>query len=255
MKQEAETTNTKPLAGKVALVTGGSRGLGAAIAKRLAQDGAAVVITYSASPEKVEEVVRLIREAGGKAISIEADAADEKAVRNAVSKTVEAFGGIDILVNNAGTKAAAPIEKFAIEDFDRVVIVNVRGLFIATQEAVRHMRESGRIIHIGSCVTERMPYVGGSVYALSKGAVAAFTKGLARDLGPRRITVNNVQPGPTETDMNPAVGDHADLLRSCTALDRYAQPQEVASLVAFLARGESSFITGANLLADGGMTA
>jgi 3-oxoacyl-[acyl-carrier protein] reductase len=245
----------KRLAGKVALVTGGSRSIGAAIAKRLAADGAAVALTCSASPGKAEEVVRAIEAAGGKALALQADSADPEGVRRAVARTVEAFGGIDILVNNAGIIAIAPIESFSLQDFDRMLAVNIRGLFVATQEVARQMRDGGRIIHIGSCNSDRLPFAGGSVYALTKGAVAAFTKGLARDLGPRGITVNNVQPGPTETDMNPATGAFADAARQLVALGRYAKPEEIASLVAYLASPEASFITGASLLADGGYTA
>src|SRR2546427_9814401 len=198
------TNITKKLAGKVALVTGGSRGIGAAIAKRLAAAGAAVAVTYSTSPAKADEVVRSIKAAGGKALAIKADAADTEAVRLAVAKTIGSFGGIDILVNNAGVGIIAPIEQFSLEDFDKLIAVNVRGLFVATQEAARHMREGGRIIHIGSTNSERMPFVGGSVYALTKAAVAGFTKGVARDRGPRGIKVNNGQPGPIDTDTNPA---------------------------------------------------
>jgi 3-oxoacyl-[acyl-carrier protein] reductase len=243
------------LSGKVALVTGASRSLGAAIAKRLAADGALVAITYSTSPAKADDVVRAIEAAGGKGLAIKADAADADAVRAAVTKTVATFGGIDILVNNAGVLAVAPIEKFSLEDFDRMIAVNVRGLFVATQEAARQMRDGGRIIHIGSCNSDRMPFAGGSVYALTKGAIAAFTKGLARDLGPRGITVNNVQPGPTDTDMNPAKGGFSAGTLPFIALQRYARPEEIASFVAYLASPEASFITGASLLADGGYAA
>jgi 3-oxoacyl-[acyl-carrier protein] reductase len=249
------TSNSKPLSGKAALVTGASRSLGAAIARRLGADGASVAITYSSSPGKADEVVKSIEATGGKGLAIKADAADPEAVRAAVQQTVEAFGGLDILVNNAGVLAIASIEKFSLEDFDRMIAVNIRGMFVATQEAARQMRDGGRIIHIGSCNSDRMPFAGGSVYALTKGAVAAFTKGLARDLGPRNITVNNVQPGPTDTDMNPASGAFADMTRQSVALQRYADPSEIASFVAYLASPEASFITGASLLVDGGYAA
>jgi 3-oxoacyl-[acyl-carrier protein] reductase len=245
----------KKLSGKVALVTGASRGLGAAIAKRLAADGAAVALTYSASPAKAQEVVRAIQAAGGQARAIQADAADVAATRAAVAETVAAFDGLDVLVNNAGVVTVAPIDEFKLEDFERLLAINVRSLFVATQEAVRHMRDGGRIIHIGSCNSTRMPFVGGSVYALTKGAVAGFTKGLARDLGKRGITVNNVQPGPVDTDMNPANGPFAEGTRSHTALERYARPEEVASFVSFLASAEASYVTGASLLVDGGYSA
>jgi 3-oxoacyl-[acyl-carrier protein] reductase len=247
--------STKKLEGKVALVTGGSRSIGAAIAKRLAAEGAAVAITYTSTPDKAKEVVKAIEAASGKALAIQADAADEKAVRAAVAKTVSTFGGIDILVNNAGTFVAAPIDQFKIEDFDKLMAVNVRGLFVATQEASLHMREGGRIIHIGSTNSDRITFAGGSVYALTKGAVASFTKGLARDLGPRGITVNNVQPGPIDTDMNPASGDFAKTMIPNLAIPRYGRAEEIASFVAYLASPEAGYITGANLLADGGYAA
>jgi 3-oxoacyl-[acyl-carrier protein] reductase len=248
-------SNSQPLSGKSALVTGASRSLGAAIAKRLGADGASVAITYSASPGKADEVVKSIEAAGGRGLAIKADAADVEAVRAAVKQTVKTFGALDILVNNAGVLAIAPIEKFSLDDFDRMIAVNIRGMFVATQEAARQMRDGGRIIHIGSCNSERMPFAGGSIYALTKGAVAAFTKGLARDLGPRNITVNNVQPGPTDTDMNPASGAFAEMTRQSVALQRYAKPSEIASFVAYRASPEASFITGASLLVDGGYAA
>jgi 3-oxoacyl-[acyl-carrier protein] reductase len=249
------STENKKLAGKVALVTGGSRSIGAAIAKRLASDGAAVVITYSASPKNADEVVRAIQAAGGKALAVKADAADEKAVRAAVTKTVSEFGGIDILVNNAGALAIAPIEQFTIEDFDKSIGVNVRGLFVATQEASKHLRDGGRIINIGSTNSDRMPFAGGSVYALTKAAIVGFTKGLARDLAPRNITANNVQPGPVDTDMNPETGPFADTMKSLMALKRYGRTEEIAGMVSYLAGPEASYVTGASLLIDGGFAA
>lgn len=245
----------KKLAGKVALVTGASRSIGAAIAKRLAADGASVVITYSASPEKANDVVREIQSAGGKALAVKADAADEKAVRAAVTKTVTEFGGIDILVNNAGALVIAPIEQFTIEDFDKSIAVNVRGVFVATQEASKHLRDGGRIIHIGSTNSDRMPFAGGSVYALTKSAIVGFTKGLARDLAPRKITVNNVQPGPVNTDMNPENGPFAETMKSLMALKRYGRADEIAGMVSYLAGPEASYVTGASLLIDGGFSA
>lgn len=245
----------KPLAGKVALVTGGSRSIGAAIVKRLAADGAAVGFTYSSSPSKANEVARGIEAAGGRAFAIHADSANEAAVRAAVQGTVAKFGGIDILVNNAGMGGFAPIEQFKLEDFDRMIALNVRGLFVATQEASKHLREGGRIIHIGSVNAERVPFQGGSVYALTKGAVAAFTKGLARDLGPRKITVNAIQPGPVDTDMNPASGPFSEMLKGFTALGRYAQVSEIAAAAAYLAGAEAAYITGACLTIDGGFAA
>jgi 3-oxoacyl-[acyl-carrier protein] reductase len=247
--------NTNTLTGKVALVTGGSRSIGAAIAQRLAAEGAAVALTYSASPSKADAVVRTIETAGGKALAINADAAEPEAVRQAVTKTVERFGGLDILVNNAGVATIAPIEQFSMADFERLFAVNVRGLFVAAQEAARHLPSGGRIINIGSVNADRMPFAGGSVYAMTKAAVAGFTRGLARDLGPRGITVNNVQPGPVDTDMNPATGPFAESLKALMALPRYGHADEIAGMVAYLAGPEASFITGASLTIDGGFSA
>jgi 3-oxoacyl-[acyl-carrier protein] reductase len=243
------------LKGKVALVTGASRGIGAAIAERLAQDGAAVAITYSASPEKAGALVRQIESKGGKALAIAADSADTAAVKRAVAETVTRFGRLDILVNNAGVATLSAIGDISDEQFEHALSVNVRGVFTATREAVRHMGEGGRIVMIGSVNSDFMPFATGSLYALTKGAVASFTRGLARDLGPRGITVNNIQPGPVDTDMNPAGGPMAQGLKGYIALQRYGHTSEIASLVSFLAGPEAAFITGAQIKIDGGFTA
>ena len=243
------------LAGKAALVTGGSRSIGAAIAKRLAADGAAVALTYSTSPKKAEEVVRAIEAAGGKALAVPADSGDPAAVKAAVARTAEAFGRLDILVNNAGIAILKPLNDLTLDDFDRIVAVNVKGVFVATQEAARHMSEGGRIIMIGSVNSDLVPFVGGSVYALTKAAIAGFTRGLARDLGARGITVNNIQPGPVDTDMNPADGSFADTLKGMIALGRYGQTNEIAGMVSYLASPEAGYITGASLKIDGGFAA
>lgn len=243
------------LTGKVALVTGGSKGIGAAIAKRLAADGAAVALTYASSPQKADEVVRAIESAEGHALAIRADSTDATAVKDAVAETVKAFGRLDILVNNAGIAVLAPIDEFSMEDFERLIAVNIKGVFVATQEAVRHLGEGGRIIMIGSVNSDLVPFPGGSVYALTKAAVAGFTRGLARDLGPRGITVNNIQPGPVDTEMNPADGPFAEGLKKTLAIQRYGQADEIAGMVSYLASAEASFITGASLKIDGGFTA
>jgi 3-oxoacyl-[acyl-carrier protein] reductase len=243
------------LSGKVALVTGGSRGIGAAIAKRLARDGAAVAITYSSTQPKADEVVRAIVSEGRRAVAIRADSADAAAVVAAVERTVGEFGGIDILVNNAGIAVMAPIDEYRLEDFDRTLAVNVRAVFVAAQAAARHMLAGGRIINIGSCNAERMPFAGGAVYAMSKAALVGLVKGLSRDLGPRGITINNVQPGPVDTDLNPAIGPFAESLKAVMAIKRYAQGDEIAALVAYLAGPDAGFITGASLTIDGGFTA
>ena len=244
-----------PLAGKVALVTGGSRSIGAAIARRLAAGGAAVALTYSASPAKAAEVVAAIEAAGGRALAIEADAGDPAAVRAAVAKAVEAFGAIDILVNNAGLGLGGAIDDLAFETYERMVAVNVTGVFVATQEAVRRMGPGGRVIHIGSSMTRYAAFAGASLYTLTKGAVAGFTRSLARDLGKKGITVNTVHPGPTDTDMNHANGPVAAIVGPGMAIGRYGEPREIAAVVAFLASPEAGFVTGADIVADGGLTA
>jgi 3-oxoacyl-[acyl-carrier protein] reductase len=243
------------LTGKVALVTGGSRGIGAAIARRLAQDGAAVAITYASAKQKADEVVSAIEAAGGRALAIHADSADAEALKSAISETLQTLGRLDVLVNNAGIVAVTPLDQFSLDDFDRMVAVNVRSVFVAAQEASRHMGEGGRIITIGSVNADRMPFAGGSVYAMTKAAVAGLTRGLARDLGPRGITVNNVQPGPVDTDMNPADGPFAEMLKDMLAVPRYGHADEIAGLVAYLAGPEAGFVTGASLTIDGGFAA
>ncbi|WP_225772362.1 3-oxoacyl-ACP reductase family protein [Inquilinus sp. Marseille-Q2685] len=243
-----------PLSGKVALVTGGSRSIGAAIARRLAADGAAVAITYSASPDKAEGVVRAIQAAGGRAVAIQADAGDPEAVRAAVARTAEALGGLDILVNNAGIALVGPIDEVSFADYQRMIAVNVTGVFVATQEAVRHMTAGGRVIHIGSSMSRYAGFGGASVYSLTKAAVAGFNRSLVRDLGPRGITVNTVLPGPTDTDMNPDGGPVSKVVGPGIAVGRYGRAEEIAGAVAYLAGPEAAFVTGAELIVDGGFT-
>ncbi len=245
----------KELAGKVAIVTGASRGIGAAIAKRLAHDGAKVAITYSNSPDKAAAVVAEIEASGGQAIAVQADSGDSDAVKRAVADTVKAYGTVDILVNNAGISVLGAIDDVKLEDLDRMLAVNVKGVFISIQEALRHMSRGGRIINIGSSMTAYSAFPTASVYTLTKGAVAGLTRGLARDLGPRGITVNNVMPGPTASDMNPEDGPVADMVRPSIAVQRYGKGEDIASAVAYLASPQASFITGANILVDGGFTA
>jgi 3-oxoacyl-[acyl-carrier protein] reductase len=243
------------LANKVALVTGGSRGIGAAIAKRLAADGASVAITYAKDASAASTVVKAIEFDGGKAIAIQADAVDVEAVKGAVEKAVATFGRLDVLVNNAGTAIPKPFEETTLEEIDRVININVRGVFVITQAALKHMNDGGRIINIGSAVGERVQVPGLVPYSATKGAVKIFTQALSREVGSRGITVNNVQPGPIDTDLNPATGDWAVPQKAVTALNRYGSVDEIAAMVAFVAGPESSYITGANLTVDGGMNA
>jgi len=243
------------LKGRRALVTGGSRGIGAAIVKRLAREGADVALTYSSSPDRAEEVAKAAQSLGVQSITIQADSADADAVVAAVERTAQEFGGIDILVNNAGIAVMGPIDEFKLADFDRTFAINVRAVFVATQAAVKHMKEGGRIINIGSTNAERMPFAGGGVYAMSKSALQGLVQGLSRDLGPRGITINNVQPGPVDTELNPATGDFAASLIKLMALPRYGTAEEIAGFVAYLASPEAAYITGANLMIDGGFSA
>jgi 3-oxoacyl-[acyl-carrier protein] reductase len=243
------------LQNKRALVTGGSRGIGAAIVKRLAAEGAHVALTYTSKSAQADETAKAAQALGVRAIAIQADSSDSVALTAAVERTVADFGGIDILVNNAGVATMAPLESFSLEDFDRTFAVNVRAVFVATQAAAKHMKEGGRIINIGSCNADRMPFPGGAVYAMSKSALQGLVKGLSRDLGPRGITINNVQPGPVDTDMNPATGPFAESLKGLMALPRYAHADEIAAMVAYLAGPEAGFVTGASLMIDGGFSA
>ncbi|MBO0368846.1 3-oxoacyl-ACP reductase family protein [Pseudomonas shirazensis] len=243
------------LTGKVALVQGGSRGIGAAIVRRLALQGAHVAFTYVSSAGPAQALADEISAAGGKALALHADSADASAVQQAVQNTVEAFGRLDILVNNAGVLAVAPVAEFDLAEFDRMLAVNVRSVFVASQAAAPHLGQGGRIINIGSTNAERMPFAGGAPYAMSKSALVGLTKGLARDLGPQGVTVNNVQPGPVDTDMNPADGDFADSLIPLMAVGRYGHAEEIASFVAYLAGPEAGYITGASLTVDGGFSA
>jgi 3-oxoacyl-[acyl-carrier protein] reductase len=248
-------TSTPTLEGKIAVVTGGSRSIGAAIAKRLAADGATVVITFNASPERAESVVNEIVAAGGQALALAADAGNPQAVRAAIDEVAQRFGKIDILVNNAGISVLGAPEDIAFEDFQRILAVNVTGVFVATQQALKHMGQGGRIIHIGSSMVQYAAFGTASAYTLTKGALTGFSRGLVRDLGPRGITVNTVHPGPTDSDMNPADGPIADFLRPNIAMGRYGEGQDVAGAVAYLASAQAGFVTGAELIVDGGFTA
>lgn len=246
--------STAPLAGKRALVTGGSRGIGAEIVRRLAVDGAAVAFTYAASATHAEKVVAEVTASGGRAVAIRADSADPTQVADAVEQTVAELGGLDILVNNSAVAHIAPIDDFPAEEFDRLVAINIGGVYWAVRSAIRYLSEGARIINIGSINADRIPGPGLSVYGMTKGAVSSFTRGLARDLGPRGITVNNVQPGPIDTDANPDDGAFAESLKQVVAQGRYGHTSDVASLVSFLAGPESGYITGAHLNVDGGFT-
>ena len=244
----------KPLAGRHALVTGASRGIGAEIVRRLAADGAAVAFTYGASVDEAEKLVAEVRETGGTVVAIQADSGEPDQVIAAVDKTVSELGGLDILVNNAGVAYLGDVEELTLDQFDRLLAINVKGVFVAIQRAIPHLGEGGRIINIGSINADRVPGPGLSIYAMSKAAVAGLTRGLARDLGPRGITINNVQPGPINTDMNPDEGPFAEMAKQVMSGGRYGHPRDIAGVVAYLAGPDTGYITGAHWDVDGGFT-
>ncbi len=244
-----------PFTGKIALVTGGSRGIGAAIVRRLANDGALVAFTYASSPDKANDVVAAVEAAGGKAVAILADSADADAVALAIEHTVQRFGGLDILVSNAGILLRGAVDDFSLEDFDRMIAINVRAPFVAIKAASKHLRPGGRVITIGSVVAERSAFPGASVYSTTKSALVGMVRGLAIDFAPRGITVNNVQPGPTATDMNPADGEHVDMLKALLPIGRLGTGEEIADMVAYLASPGAAFVTGSSLTIDGGYLA
>jgi len=243
------------LAGKRALVTGASRGIGAEIAKALAAEGADVAITYEKSAERAAEVVAAIKAKGRKAVAIKADSADVAAVQASVEKTVAELGGLDILVNNAGILRFSDLKDISLADIDALLDVNVRAPIVASKAALPHLGKGGRIITIGSYFADRVPAPGLGVYAASKSALTAFTKALARELGPKEVTVNLVQPGSIDTDMNPSHGPAADLLKQFMALGKYGTSDDIGNAVAFLASTKAKYITGSTLTVDGGANA
>jgi 3-oxoacyl-[acyl-carrier protein] reductase len=243
------------LLGKVAIVTGGSRGIGEGIARRLASAGATVVLTYNSSPERAEAVTESITAAGGAATAVKLDSGDRDEIQTGIAKIAATHGRLDILVNNAGVGGVGPIEDITAEEYRRIVDVNFDGVFHATQEAVRHMTSGGRVITIGSINAERIHFGGLTVYAMTKAGVAGFTRALARELGPRGITVNTIQPGSVDTEMNPKTGAFADFTKPHIAVDRYGTADEVGSLVVYLAGPDAAYITGAALNVDGGFAA
>ncbi|MGF1631774.1 MAG: SDR family oxidoreductase [Kiloniellaceae bacterium] len=243
------------LVGRAALVTGGSRGIGAAIALALAERGCDVAITYATSAAKADDVVAKIEAAGRRGLALRADSAEAAAVTAAVDRAAAAFGRLDILVNNAGIFPYGPPEEMTLEDIDRTLAIHVRAVYLASQAALRHLGSGGRIISIGSCFAQRVPYGGITLYAMSKSALIGFTKGLARDVGDRGITVNVVDPGSTDTEMNPADGEGAAAERALMAVADYAKPAEIAAMVAHLAGASGRFVTGASIAVDGGFAA
>jgi len=245
----------KQLTNKVALVTGGSRGIGAAITRRLAAEGVRVAFTYVQSAEKAEQLAGSIKANGGEALSIAADGGDPQAMIHAVQTTIDKFGRIDILVNNAGIYIGKPFTEHTLEDYERIMAVNVRAVYAAALKAATHMQAGSRIITIGSNMADNSISPQTTLYTMSKSALQGFTRGLARDLGPQHITVNLVQPGPVDTDMNPANTDLANMLRSRMAIAQYGNASDIASFVAYLASDEARYITGSVLTIDGGFNA
>ncbi|MFI6333051.1 SDR family NAD(P)-dependent oxidoreductase [Micromonospora chersina] len=245
---------TGVLDGKVALVTGGSRGIGAAVALRLAREGADVALTYERRADRAAELVEQIKAVGRRALAVPADSADPAAARAAVDRVAGEFGRLDVLVNNAGVFLTGPVTELGTDEIERTIAVNVRAPFVFAQAAVGHLTDGGRIVNIGSNVAERAVFPGLALYSMSKTALLGLTRGLARELGGRGITVNLVNPGPTDTDANPADGPNADAIRGFTALGRYAAPAEIAAVVAFLAGPDGGYVTGATINADGGFT-
>jgi 3-oxoacyl-[acyl-carrier protein] reductase len=243
------------LSGKAALVIGGTRGIGAAISRRMAADGASVAMIHHSRADEAARLVAALRQAGADALAIQADVADPAALGEAIDAAVAYFGRLDILVNNAGLAITGPLADYPSDAFDRVFAVNVRAPFLAAQKAAEVMGEGGRIITIGSIVADRMPGPGGTLYAASKAALGGMTRGLARDLGAQGITANLVQPGPIDTERNPADGPNAELNRSPLAIRRHGRVEEVEALVAFLASEAAGFVTGATYNIDGGWSA
>lgn len=240
------------LSGKVAFVTGGSRGIGAAIVRRLAAEGATVAFTWQSSQASANELAASV---GGNTLALHADVSNPAALTEAIDEAARSLGKIDILVNNAGVLLLGPVASFSLADFDTTLNVNVRPVFVAAKAVLPHMGQGGRIINIGSCNADRMPFPGGSAYAMSKSALRGLTQGLARDLGPLGITINNVEPGPVNTDMNPETGEFAESLHALMAVQRHGTAEEIAGMVAYVASPESAFVTGASLSIDGGFTA
>ncbi|MET0885510.1 MAG: 3-oxoacyl-ACP reductase family protein [Mycetocola sp.] len=239
----------------LAVVTGGSRGIGAAIVQRLAADGYIVALTYATSSTAAETLVDTVRAAGGDAIAYQADAADERAFAAVIESVVSQFGGLDVLVNNAGGGTRGRLTEMPVSEIDTMIATNVRGLVLSTRTAIPYLRAGGRIINIGSVNADHSPFAGGSIYSMTKGAVASFTQALSRELGPRGITINNVQPGPVHTEANPSDGPEAENLRTRIAVERFGSPREVAALVSYLTTPEAAFVTGASLNIDGGFSA